>query len=149
MYAVKEFCNANDKSLDDIIVETLEEQYPYIDKGRIIEYNPNYANIDNYFQETIRYLQEKGNSNNSIQSIITRIRVVLSALDIKLPDKTELENDKEDWFALRNDDIKYVNSLSTLHHQALFTFMAHTGIRTYDARIPCTWPKKIFHNHSC
>ena len=32
MYAVKEFCNANDKSLDDIIVETLEEQYPYMTK---------------------------------------------------------------------------------------------------------------------
>lgn len=133
MYALKEFCNANQKTLDEIITETLEEQYPYIDEyGRIIEYNPNYANIDNYLQETITYLKRKGNTNNSIQSIITRIRVVLSSLGVKLPDKTEMPNDTKEWYALSKDDIRYVNSISTLHHQALFTFISHTGIRTAD-----------------
>ena len=133
MYAIQYFCNANNKTLDEIITETLEEQYPYIDEqGRIIEYNPNYANIDNYLQETINYLRKRGNSNNSIQSVMTRIRVVLSGLDIKLPDKTEMPNDTRDWYALSKDDIRYVNSISTLHHQALFTFISHTGIRTAD-----------------
>lgn len=134
MYAILNFCNANNKtSFNQMIEEIQEEQYPYIDKqGRIHEYNPNYGLIDNYIYNTVEYLRSKGNSNNSIQSIITRIRVVLTGLNIKLPDKIELLNDKKEWYVLSKEDIKYVNSISPLHHQAFITFMAHTGMRKAD-----------------
>ena len=133
VFALLQFCKANNKELDIMIKEVLEEQLPYIDeKGRIHEYNPEYSLIDKYINNTVDYLKEKGNSNNSIHSHLVRIRAVLNALNIKLPKQIELEKDNDDWDVLTKEDIKYVNSISPLNHQALITFMAHTGIRTGD-----------------
>ena len=133
VFSLLQFCKANNKELDHIIKEVLEEQYPYIDEqGRIHEYNPEYSKVDTYINNTVDYLKMKGNSNNSIYAHLVRIRAVLTALNIKLPNQIELEKDDEDWNVLTKDDIKFVNSISPLHHQALITFMAHTGIRTGD-----------------
>lgn len=133
VFSLLQFCKANNKELDHIIKEVLEEQYPYIDEqGRIHEYNPEYSKVDTYINNTVDYLKMKGNSNNSIYAHLVRIRAVLTALNIKLPNQIELEKDDEEWNVLTKDDIKFVNSISPLHHQALITFMAHTGIRTGD-----------------
>lgn len=133
VFALLQFCKANNKQLDQMVAEILEEQLPYIDEqGRIHEYNPEYSKVDDYINNTVDYLKEKGNSNNSIHSHLIRIRAVLNSLNIKLPKQIELEKDNEEWNVLTKEDIKYVNSISPLHHQALITFMAHTGIRTGD-----------------
>lgn len=133
LFSLVQFCNANNKRFDEIIQQVLEEQYPYIDEyGRIHEYNPNYGTIDIFLYRTVDYLHEKGNKNNSILAHLNRIRTVLHALNIKLPDKIELENEKDDWYVLSKDDIKFVNSISSLSHQTLFTFMAHGGFRKGD-----------------
>ena len=135
IFSLLQFCKANKKELDVMIEEMLEEQLPYIDEqGRIHEFNPEYGLIDNYINNTITYLQTKGNSNHSIHSHMVRIRAVLSTLGIKLPAKVELEKDVKDWYVLSNEDIKYVLSISPLHHQALITYLAHTGIRIGDVR---------------
>lgn len=135
IFSLLQFCKANTKPLDDIIEEVLEEQLPYIDEqGRIHEYNPEYGNIDTYLNNTVTYLQTKGNSNHSIHSHMVRIRTVLTSLGVKLPAKVELEKDRKDWYVLSKEDIKYVLSISPLHHQALICFLAHTGIRIGDVR---------------
>lgn len=135
IFSLLQFCKANQKELDVMIEEMLEEQLPYIDEdGRIHEYNPEYGSIDNYINNTVTYLQTKKNSNHSIHSHMVRIRAVLSTLGIKLPAKVELEKDMKDWYVLSKDDIKYILSISPLHHQALITFLAHTGIRIGDVR---------------
>ena len=65
IFSLLQFCNANNKPLDVMIQESLEEQLPYIDKeGRIHEYNPEYSLIDNYLNNTVTYLKKKGNSNH-------------------------------------------------------------------------------------
>ena len=135
IFSLLQFCKANQKELDVMIEEMLEEQLPYIDEdGRIHEYNPEYGSIDNYINNTVTYLQTKKNSNHSIHSHMVRIRAVLSTLGIKLPAKVELEKDMKNWYVLSKDDIKYILSISPLHHQALITFLAHTGIRIGDVR---------------
>ena len=133
VFSLLQFCKANNKPLDKMVEEVLEEQLPYIDgQGRIHEYNPEYGLIDNYITNTVDYLKRKGNKNNSIYAHLVRIRAVLTTLNIKLPKPVELEKDDGDWNVLSKEDISYVNSISPLHHQALITFMAHTGIRTGD-----------------
>ena len=153
IFSLLQFCKANNKELDHIIKEVLEEQYPYIDEqGRIHEYNPEYSLIDNYINNTVDYLKMKGNKNNSIYAHLVRIRAVLTALNIKLPNQVELEKDDEDWNVLSKEDIKFVNSISPLHHQALITFMAHTGIRTGDAIKVLTiedFMKATYKYHQC
>ena len=153
VFSLLQFCNANNKELDHIIKEVLEEQYPYIDEqGRIHEYNPEYSLIDNYLNNTVDYLRMKGNKNNSIYAHLVRIRAVLTALNIKLPNQVELEKDDADWNVLSKEDIKFVNSISPLHHQALITFMAHTGIRTGDAIKVLTiedFMKATYKYHKC
>lgn len=135
IFSLLQFCKANKKELDEMIEEILEEQLPYIDEqGRIHEYNPDYGLIDTYINNTVTYLQTKGNSNHSIHSHMVRIRTVLSSLGVKLPAKVELEKDMKEWYVLSKEDIKYVLSISPLHHQALICFLAHTGIRIGDAR---------------
>lgn len=135
IFSLLQFCNANQKKLDEIVHEVLEEQYPFIDEhGRIHEYNPEYGKIDNYLFNTVTFLREKGNSNHSIYAHLSRIRAVLNSLNIKLPKTIELENDTKEWYVLSKEDIKFVNSVSPLHHQALITFLAHTGIRIGDVR---------------
>ena len=135
IFSLLQFCNANQKKLDEIVHEVLEEQYPFIDEhGRIHEYNPEYGKIDNYLFNTVTFLREKGNSNHSIYAHLSRIRAVLNSLNIKLPKTIELENDIKEWYVLSKEDIKFVNSVSPLHHQALITFLAHTGIRIGDVR---------------
>ncbi|MDO5827253.1 MAG: tyrosine-type recombinase/integrase [Methanobrevibacter sp.] len=133
VFSLLQFCKANNKPLDRMVEEVLEEQLPYIDgQGRIHEYNPEYGLIDNYITNTVDYLKRKGNKNNSIYAHLVRIRAVLTTLNIKLPKQVELEKDDGEWNVLSKEDIRYVNSISPLHHQALITFMAHTGIRTGD-----------------
>ena len=153
IFSLLQFCKANNKELDHIIKEVLEEQYPYIDEqGRIHEYNPEYSLIENYINNTVDYLKMKGNKNNSIYAHLVRIRAVLTALNIKLPNQVELEKDDEDWNVLSKEDIKFVNSISPLHHQALITFMAHTGIRTGDAIKVLTiedFMKATYKYHQC
>jgi len=153
IYSLQQFCNANQKELDPMIQEVLEEQYPYIDEqGRIHEYNPEYSKIDNYLNNTATYLKGKGNSNNSIQAHLIRIRAVLSSLNVKLPKPIELEKDNKEWYGLTKEDIQYINSISPLHHQALITFMAHTGIRTGDVIQQFTietFMKATYKYHEC
>lgn len=135
VFSLLQFCKANNKTLDVMIEEMLEEQLPYIDEqGRIHEYNPEYGLIDTCLNNTITYLQTKGNSNHSIHSHMMGIRAVLTSLGVKLPAKVELEKDVKNWYVLSKEDIKYVLSISPLHHQALITFLAHTGIRIGDVR---------------
>ena len=76
----------------------------------------------------------------------------MNSLNIKLPKQIELEKDDEDWNVLSKEDIKYVNSISQLHHQALITFMAHTGIRTGDVINQFTiesFMKATYKYHGC
>ena len=152
VFSLLQFCNANKRTFDEMINEVLEEQYPFIDEhGRIHEYNPEYSKIDNYLNNTAKYLKMKGNSNNSIHGHLIRIRAVLSGLNVKLPKPIELEKDNKDWYVLSKDDIRYINSISPLHHQAIITFMAHTGIRTGDVlnfRIS-DFMKATYSNHEC
>ena len=134
-FSLLQFCKANNKPLDNIIKEVLEEQLPYIDEqGRIHEYNPEYGLIDSYINNTINYLKTKGNSDHSIHAHMMGIRAVLTSLGVKLPAKVELEKNSKDWYVLSKEDIRFVLSISALHHQALITFMAHTGIRSGDIR---------------
>ena len=67
IFSLLQFCKANNKELDIMVNEILEEQLPYIDEqGRIHEYNPEYSKVDTYINNTVDYLRKKGNSNNSI-----------------------------------------------------------------------------------
>lgn len=152
VFSLMQFCNANEKSLNEMVNEVLDEQLPYIDKdGRIHEYNPEYSKIDTYLYNTLTYLKNKGNSNQSIHAHLLRIRTVLSELNVKLPKMMELENDTKEWFVLSKEDIKYVLSISPLHHQALITFLAHTGIRIGDVRniTISDFMKATYNYHEC
>ena len=152
IFSLIQFCNANNKRLDDIVQEVIEEQYPFMDQdGRIHEYNPEFSRIDNYLYSTVVYLQNKGNSNHSVYAHITRIRAVLNALNIKLPKMVELEKDPKDWYVLSKDDIKFVISISPLHHQALISFLSCTGLRIGDAMNLTidSFMKATFPCHNC
>ena len=95
-FSLLQFCNANNKPLDNIVAEVLEEQLPYIDEqGRIHEYNPEYGLIDSYINNTINYLKTKGNSDHSIHAHMMGIRAVLTSLGVKLPAKVELEKNSK------------------------------------------------------
>lgn len=152
VFSLLQLCNANSKAFDDIVQEALDDQYPFIDEaGRIHEYNVEYSKIDTYLNNTAEYLRSKGNSDHSIYAHLVRIRTVLSSLNVKLPKMLELDRHPKQWYALSREDIKFVISISPLHHQSLITFLAVTGMRISDARNLTidSFMKATFPYHQC
>ena len=131
---IKQFCNCIGKSYSDIICEIKELQRDKIVGNEIIRYNPNDSLINDYIQRYSYFLEKKGNKKSTINLKIKQLLVLLKKSNIEIPKitfKSEAQQSKVQ--LITTDDIRFVLENSTIHHQALITFLASTGIRRYDA----------------
>lgn len=131
---IKEFCRCNNKTYYDIVREVKELQRDKIVNGtEIIPYNPNDSVIMDYIQNYQHYLTQRGNKKSSITTKIKTLLIVLRKSNIKTPKLTfKKEPQQKRVQLITTDDIRFILNHCTLHHKALITFMASTGVRRYD-----------------
>ncbi len=129
---LKQFCEANDKNLDDIIVELITEQYDEIRDNKIIKFNPEMGKIVDYFNRFIEFQKNKGNSNNSIYLKTAEVKSFMSYYNIQLPDLSNFKFQTSSWNKLTKNEIKYALDTSDLFHKTLILFLVSTGMRISD-----------------
>lgn len=130
---IKQFSNCIGKPYSDIIYEVKELQRDKIVGNDIIKYNANDSVIYDYIQKYMNYLVERGNKNSTINVKIRQLLVLLKKSNIIVPKISFKNEPKQSKIKLiTSDDIRFILSNSNIHHQALITFMASTGIRRYD-----------------
>lgn len=132
--AIKYFVEANNLPFNQMVKNVRAEQNDRIENNVIIKYDPDYGIINDYIYTFVRHMKvERENSNNSVKAFLTRIKIVFSALKIQLPTLPDFKDDTQEWYLLTKEDIKCVLDASTVHHKALITFLAVTGLRISDA----------------
>lgn len=129
---MQEFIDINNTSFKDMIQKINDEQYDKIEGNKIIKYNPEYGTIADYFDNYIKHLQSKGNSNSTITFKITALKVIFNYYDIKMPKLPKLEDDSKKWFLLTKEQIKYTMDISDLPYKTIIMLMASTGLRRSD-----------------
>ena len=131
---IKQFCNSIGKSYYDIVKEVKELQRDKIVNGtEIIRYNPNDSLINDYIRIFMNYLTEKNNKKSTINLRLKQLMSLLKKNNIETP-KVNFKNEQTQSKVqlITTDDIRFILKNSNIHHQALITFMASTGIRRYD-----------------
>lgn len=131
---IKQFCNCIGKSYHDIIKEIKELQRDKIVNGtEIIRYNPNDSLINDYVRIFTNYLTEKNNKKSTINLRLKQLLSLLKKSNIETP-KVNFKNEQTQSKVqlITTDDIRFILKNSNIHHQALITFMASTGVRRYD-----------------
>lgn len=142
---LKIFCRVNNKPYHQIVEEVKEEQYDRIDKenNRIIRYNPNTSKIQGYIDNYIDHFKDKGNKPNSIKNRQNHLRTVLRKSDIILPTPQKINHPYTRKTILTKKDINSIIQTSNIHHKAIISFLATTGLRLYDALHQITIEKFI------
>lgn len=130
---IKQFSECIGKPYFKIIEEIKQLQNDKIIGNEIIRYNPNDSLINEYIHKYINYLEKKGNKKSSINIKLKQLLTLLKKSNITLPQITFKKEAKQKKVQLlTTDDIRFVLQNSNIHHQALITFMASTGVRRYD-----------------
>jgi len=130
---IKQFTKCIGKSYSDIVCEIKELQRDKIVGNNIIRYNPNDSLVNEYINRYMNYLVEIGNKKSSINLKTKQLLSLLKKSNIELPKinfKNEAKQSKVQ--LITTDDIRFVLRNSTVHHQALITFMSSTGVRRHD-----------------
>lgn len=131
---IKQFCGCIGKPYCEIVSEIKKLQRDKIVGNDIIRYNPNDSLINDYIHEYMIFLEKKGNRKSTINLKIKQLLVLFKKSNIEVPKinfKTEAKQKKVK--LITTDDIRFILKNSSIHHQALITFLASTGIRRYDA----------------
>ena len=130
---IKQFCNCIGKTYYDIVHEIKELQNDKIIDNKIIRYNPNDSLINDYIRKYMVYLTNRGNKKSTINLKTKHILQLLRKSNIETPKinfKSEAKQSKVR--LITTDDIRYILKNSSIHHKAMITFMASTGVRRYD-----------------
>ena len=130
---IKQFALCIGKSYHDIICEIKELQRDKIVGNDIIRYNPNDSLINDYIHKYIQFMINNGNKNSTVNLKTKHLLSLLKKSNIEIP-KISFKNEAKQKKVklITTDDIRFILNNSSLHHQALITFMASTGIRRYD-----------------
>ena len=130
---IKQFSKCIGKPYSKIIEEIKLLQNDKIEGNKIIRYNPNDSLINDYIHKYMNYLENKGNKKSSINIKLKQLLTLLKKSNITIPQITFKKEAKQKKVQLlTTEDIKFVLKNSNIHHQALMTFMASTGVRRYD-----------------
>ena len=131
---LKQFSNCIGKPYYKIVEEIKKLQRDKIVGNDIIRYNPNDSLINNYIHEYRNYLINIGNKKSTINLKIKQLITLLKKSNIETPKiKFKEEATQTKVQLITTDDIRFVLKNSNIHHRALITFLASTGIRRYDA----------------
>ena len=129
------FTEAVNKDFTTYITEIKKQQYDRIENNKIIKYDPDFSQIAEDFDKFIKYLQDKGIANSSINLQIQKIKSILKFFNIQLPTTPTFETQKTKWYPLTKEDIKYCLDTSNMNNRALITFLTSTGMRRYDVTL--------------
>lgn len=148
-FTLTKFCSATDLTLEEIINNCKSQQNRVIEKiikttitdneeiteKEIIEFDVNSptSKINQYIDAHINYCKEKGNTNSTINNNLDVISVFLDYYNIKLPNIKKLPSDKQTWYPLTKEDIKFIMQDSTITHQSLISTLKSSGLRLKDA----------------
>lgn len=131
--AIKQFCNCIGKTYSEIVNEVKSLQKDRIVDNAIIRYNPNDSLINDYIQKYMIYLTNKGNKKSTVNLKTKHILLMLKKSNIEIPKvKFKSEATQTKVRLITTDDIRFILNDSSIHHKALITFMASTGVRRYD-----------------
>lgn len=131
--SLKLFCEYIGKTYTEIIEEIKEEQYDRIEDNKIIRYNPNEGIVNKYMIDFLNHYKEKGNKESTLAIKEKHIRTCLKKSEIILPNiYINHRNNQEKKNILTRKDIGYVIEHSNIHHKALLSFTASTGLRVSD-----------------
>ena len=142
---LKIFCDTNQKPYHQIVEEIKEEQYDRIDEEnhRIIRYNPDTGKIQQYIENYLNHFKNNGNKPNSIKNRQNHLRTVLRKSDLILPKPQKINYPYTRKTILGKKDIQSILQTSNIHHKALISFLATTGLRIHDALNQLTIEKFI------
>ena len=130
--SVKMFCEINNKTYEEIVLEIREEQYDRIDGDKIIRYDPNQGNVSLYCNNLIDHYRKKGSSNQTIQTRLTHIRSMLKKSGIILPQKPKLPKTNAKPVIITRANIKTILNRCSVSKKSQITFLASTGMRVHD-----------------
>ena len=134
-FSLKQFALANEETITKMVDNCLKQQKSRVEKdGQITEFNPNHPNslIIQYLDNFKEFCIKKGNKNTSINDKTENILVFLNFYNVKMPRRKKLENDKEEWYRLTKEDVRYILKDCNTTQQGLITFMLSTGLRRWD-----------------
>lgn len=130
---LKQFTKCIGKPYYEIIQEIKQLQMDKIVENNIIRYNPNDSLINNYIHEYMDYLISIGNKRSTINIKTKQLITLLKKSNIETPKiKFKKEATQTKVQLITTDDIRFILKNSNIHHRALITFLASTGIRRYD-----------------
>ena len=150
-YALQKFTEANQLTLTEIITNckaqqnriiekiitrTTKDNEEIIEKERIeFDVNDPQSNIQQYIKQHITYCKNKGNTNQTINSNLDFITVILDYYNIQMPKIIKLPEEKKTWNQLTKQDIKFIIANSTLTHSSLISLLKSSGMRIKDATL--------------
>ena len=129
---MKQFCEVNNKNLDDLVEELIVEQYDEIRDNKIIKFNPETGKMVEYINRFVEYSKSHGNKNNTIYLKISKIKAFMNYYNIRLPDVSNFKIQTPSWNKLSKSEIKYAIDTSDLFHRTLILFLTSTGMRISD-----------------
>lgn len=152
-YAVsaKVWYNATSKTIEETYKEIKSLQKDQIIDNYIIRYNPNDSLFKDYFDIFHSHLINTGKSDNTIKFYLKVIRLIFKELELQLPKNPKIKVRKKKNIVLAKEDVKYILSISDIHYNSLYCFLASTGIRISDAAnfTINDWLKATYDYHNC
>lgn len=135
--SIESFCQYHNETFEKMVEKFKEERKPItekINKTQYVthEFSMEDSLIQEYQEEYIEHLQNKGLKNKTINNYIKNVKAVFGALGIETPVFKKLETDESNWELLSREDLKYVLDSCTIHYKAFVTFAVSTGFRMYD-----------------
>lgn len=132
---IKQFCDCIEKTYSDFVEEIKNTEGDDIDfeNKKVYRYNPNNSLINDYVNQYMDFLKQKNNKQSTINNKIKQLLGLFkkSTLEVPVLNFTKEDTQKKKQL-VTTDDIRYVLDNSNIHHQALISFIASTGIRRYD-----------------
>lgn len=134
---LKKYCNFTGLTPTELIKEAKNEQVSYLnEKNQIIEPDIEESKLAERLFNFHCYEKRRGMKPSSLRTTMTTIRAFYNANKVKeLPDPIEIDEDVETTLnVMKHEKVKRAVDGADLKNQALFTFMASTGMRSGDVR---------------
>ena len=126
------FMRFTNEPLYKTVHELRSMQNDRIENNVIIRFNPNQSKINMLQYEYIDFLRSVGCRDSTINYYIRVLRIFLNTLGIILPKAPKLNAERNGWYLLSKEDLKYVLDVSNVYYKALINFAAVTGLRVND-----------------